>query len=124
MADQVARPSPEEELEGDEDDATLTTTQTLAWVKEARVKRRTLRQQLTTTGRRIETLVQSRGSRGALLGLLRHFEDLLLRASHLQTELSPVEENEEAERQDNLHLTYVTRVGETTELAKVYLASR
>ena len=27
-------------------------------------------------------------------------------------------------RQDNLHLTYVTKVGETTEAAKAYLRSR
>ncbi|EFX65588.1 hypothetical protein DAPPUDRAFT_117135 [Daphnia pulex] len=71
-----------------------------------------------------ETLVQSRGSRGAILGLIRHFDELLLRASHLQTELTSVEDDEEAERQDNLHLTYVTRVGETTEYARSYLASR
>ncbi len=58
------------------------------------------------------------------MGLIRHFDELLLRASHLQTELTSVEDDEEAERQDNLHLTYVTRVGETTEYARSYLASR
>jgi hypothetical protein len=42
----------------------------------------------------------------------------------LQTELSSLDQEEEAERQDNLHLTYVTKVGETTEAAKAYLRSR
>jgi hypothetical protein len=87
-------------------------------------KRKTLRQQISNTGRRIETVISSRGSRGALLGLISHFENLLLRASLLQTELSPLDQEEEAERQDNLDLTYVTKVGETTEAAKAYLRSR
>ncbi|XP_057380669.1 uncharacterized protein LOC130703066 [Daphnia carinata] len=38
--------------------------------------------------------------------------------------LSALEDDEEAERQDNLHLTHVTRAGEITEAAKAYLTSR
>lgn len=124
MTDQVAQQPLEEDMGLEEEEAASTTNRTEARAKEAKLKRRTLRQQITTTGRRIEALIYTRGSRGAILGLLRHCDDLLLRASLLQTELSALENDEEAERQDNLHLTYVTRVGETTEAAKVYLASR
>ncbi|KAI9552584.1 hypothetical protein GHT06_020446 [Daphnia sinensis] len=109
----------------EEEDAASTTNQTEARAKEAKLKRRTLRQQITTTGKRIETLIYSRGSRGAILGLLRQCDELLLRGSLLQTEhLSALEDDEVAERQDNLHLTYVSRAREITEAAKVYLTSR
>ena len=99
-------------------------TEATANLAALRTKRKTLRQQISNTGRRIETVISSRGSRGALLGLISHFENLLLRALLLQTELSSLDQEEEAERQDNLHLTYVTKVGETTEAAKAYLRSR
>jgi hypothetical protein len=90
-----------------------------------KTKRTTLRQQITVTSRQIESLTSSRGSRGAIQGLLVHLDDLLLRTSQLQTEISSGEtEEEEAERQDATHLAYITRSGELAAAAQDYLRSR
>ncbi len=48
-----------------------------------KAKRKTLRHQITATNRQVETLTNSRGSRGAIQGLLLHLNDLLLRTSQL-----------------------------------------
>lgn len=48
-----------------------------------KAKRKTLRRQITATNRQVETLTNSRGSRGAIQGLLLHLNDLLLRTSQL-----------------------------------------
>lgn len=105
MTDQVAQQPREEDMGLEEEEAASTTNRTEERAKEARLKRKTLRRQITTTGRRIEALINTKGSTGALLGLLRDFDEILLRASHLQMELSALENDEEAERQENLHLT-------------------
>ncbi|KZS04619.1 Uncharacterized protein APZ42_032401, partial [Daphnia magna] len=89
-----------------------------------RGRRTTLRRQMTTAGRQIENLTTSRGSRTLLQGLLHHCDGLVLKASILQTELSALEDEEECERQENTHLTYVTTAGVISEAANQYLDSR
>ncbi|XP_045031141.1 uncharacterized protein LOC123473813 [Daphnia magna] len=90
-----------------------------------KAKRKTLRRQITVTNRQVETLTNYRGSRGAIQGLLLHLNDLILRTSQLQTDISTLEDDEEeAERQDANHLIYVTRVGELAADAQDYIKSR
>ncbi|EFX64967.1 hypothetical protein DAPPUDRAFT_333646 [Daphnia pulex] len=90
-----------------------------------KAKRKTLRRQITVSNTQVETLTNSRGSRGAIQGLLLHLNDLILRASQLQTDISTMEDDEEeAERQDANHLGYVTRVGELSANAQNYIRSR
>lgn len=77
------------------------------------------------TSRQIESLTSSRDSRGDIQGFPLHLNDLLLRTSQLQTEISSMEaEEEEAERQDATHLTYITRAGELSPTAQDYLKNR
>ncbi len=86
--------------------------------------RKTPRGQITLTSNQIDTLTNTRGSRGAIQGLIIYLKDLLLRASRLQTEIAAMEvDEEEAERQDTKHLTYITSAGESTTAAQDYLRS-
>ena len=87
--------------------------------------RKTLRRQITLTSNQIDTLTNTRGSRGAIQGLIPYLKDILLRTSRLQTEITTLEvDEEEAERQYIKHLTYITRAGESTAAAQDYLMSR
>ena len=87
--------------------------------------RKALRRQITLTSNQIDTLTNTRGSRGAIQGLIIYLKDLLLRASRLQTEIAALDDDEEeSERQDSKHLTYITSAGETTAAAQDYLKSR
>jgi hypothetical protein len=73
------------------------------------------------TSRQIQSLTSLRGSRGAIQGLLLHLNDLLLGTSQLQTDISTTEvDEEEAERQDATHLTYITRASELSAAAADY----
>ncbi|KZS10472.1 Uncharacterized protein APZ42_025068 [Daphnia magna] len=93
--------------------------------EEEKTKRTNLRREITVTSRQIESLTSSRGSRGDIQGFPLHLNDLLLRTSQLQTEISSIEaEEEEAERQDATHLTYITRAGELSPTAQDYLKNR
>ena len=66
-----------------------------------------------------------RGSREAVRGLVRHVEGLLLQGTRLHSEILEIEDDdEEAERQDSNHLTYITRSSELATAAQVYLRSR
>jgi acyl-CoA synthetase (AMP-forming)/AMP-acid ligase II len=78
---------PRADADGDEDYA--------AELAHMKSKRNTLRRQITVTNRQIETLTSSRGSRGAIQGLLLHLNDLLLRTSQFQTDISSMEDEEE-----------------------------
>ena len=53
-----------------------------------------------------------------------HYEGLMYDATQLQTAINQQETEEEAERQDNIHLDYVTLFGEAKLAARNYLASR
>jgi hypothetical protein len=52
-----------------------------------KARRATLRHQITMTNRQIESLINVRGSRGALHGCLRHVEELLLESTRLHSEI-------------------------------------
>ncbi|KZS09138.1 Uncharacterized protein APZ42_026708 [Daphnia magna] len=81
-----------------------------------KTKRTTLRRQIMVTSRKKDSLTSSRGSQGAIQGLLLHLNDLLLRTLQLQTEITSIEaEEEEAERQDATHLTYITHAARPEE---------
>ncbi|XP_045023012.1 uncharacterized protein LOC123467016 [Daphnia magna] len=90
----------------------------------AKKKRRTLRSQITNTNRHLNEHIRAAGSRGAIAGLVRHLKDLLKRATSLHTELLTMEDSEENEKMDELHLRYVQAVGETIANAEQHLDSR
>nr|CAH0099245.1 unnamed protein product [Daphnia galeata] len=82
-------------------------------------------EEITLISDQIDTLTNTRGSRGAIQGLIPYLKDILLRTSRLQTEITTLEvDEEEAERQDTKHLTYITRAGESMAAAQDYLMSR
>nr|CAH0100574.1 unnamed protein product [Daphnia galeata] len=88
-------------------------------------RRKTLRRQITMANKQIESLISVRGSREAVRGLVRHVEGLLLQGTRLHSEILEIEDDdEEAERQDSTHLTYITRSSELATAAQVYLRSR
>ncbi|KAI9552555.1 hypothetical protein GHT06_020409 [Daphnia sinensis] len=75
--------------------------------------------------KQIESLINVRGSREAVRELLRHVENLLLQGTRLHSEILSIEDDdEEAERQDSSHLTYITRSSELATAAQIYLSSR
>jgi hypothetical protein len=73
----------------------------------ARKKRRTLRSQITNISRQINELIRKAGSRGAIAGLVQHLKDLLKQATFIHTALLIVEDPDENEKQDEVHLRYV-----------------
>jgi flagellar biosynthesis GTPase FlhF len=88
-------------------------------------KRTTLRQQVTRGTTSLTAIVNSSGSRRNAKALIVHLNDLILRTSVLQTEITAIEEDEdEAERQDSTHLTYVGKCDEAIAAARAYLTSR
>ena len=87
-------------------------------------RRKTLRRQITMANKQIESVISVRGSREAVRGLLCHVEGLLLQCTRLQSETLEIEEDdEEAERQDYTHLSYITRSSKLATAAQVYLRS-
>ncbi|EFX75868.1 hypothetical protein DAPPUDRAFT_249870 [Daphnia pulex] len=88
-------------------------------------KRTALRQQVTRATTSLTAIVNSSGSRRNAKALIVHLDDLILRTSVLQTEITAVEEDEdEAERQDGTHLTYVDKCDGAIAAARAYLTSR
>jgi hypothetical protein len=85
----------------------------------------TLRKQITRATNSLTTIVNSSDSRRSAKALVVHLDDLILKTSILQTEIAAMEENEhEAERQESLHLTYVSKCDDIIAAAQSYLASR
>ena len=88
-------------------------------------KMTTLRKQITRATNSLTTIVNSSGSRRSAKALVVHLDDLILKTSILQTEIAAIEEDEhEAERQESLHLTYVSKCDDIIAAAQSYLASR
>ena len=57
--------------------------------------------------------------------LIVHLDDLILKTSMLQTEIKAKElDDDEAERQEGVHLTYVTKCDDAIAAAQSYLTSR
>ena len=77
---------------------TVTAMQTLT------SRRTALRRQMTNAKKKIIAQIASQSPRGALSGLMAHYDNLIYEASQLQTAISDQETEEEAERQDNIHL--------------------
>jgi hypothetical protein len=87
-------------------------------------KMTTLRKQITRATNSLTTIVNSSGSRRSAKALVVHLDDLILKTSILQTEIAAMEDEHEAERQESLHLTYVSKCDDIIAAAQSYLASR
>jgi hypothetical protein len=90
----------------------------------ARKKRRSIRSQLTSTSRALTEHIKKAGSRGAMIGLVQHLQDLLKQAATIHTELLIAEELEENEKQEEIHLRYVQEAGEIIAKVGQHLDSR
>ncbi|EFX81200.1 hypothetical protein DAPPUDRAFT_102738 [Daphnia pulex] len=90
----------------------------------ARKKRRSIRSQLTSTSRALTEDIKKAGSRGAMIGLVQHLQDLLKQAATIHTELLIAEELEENEKQEEIHLRYVQEAGEIIAKVDQHLDSR
>lgn len=89
-------------------------------------KRTQIRKQITTTRNEIDSIVVSRGSRGATKGLVVHLQQLHREACHLHTEIMSYEDDDvtENDKQNAIHLRYIQHSGETYDRVEKYLDSR
>ncbi|XP_045023365.1 uncharacterized protein LOC123467557 [Daphnia magna] len=86
-------------------------------------KRTSARMKITAACNATEKAIQEKGSKGAIQGLLKRLDQLLADADELNNNFDGLLEDTEAERQEGIHLSYVERIGTTTDKATQYFAT-
>jgi hypothetical protein len=86
-------------------------------------KRTSARMKITATCNATEKAIQEKKSKGAIQSLLKRLDQLLADADELNTHFDGLLEDAKAERQEGIHLSYVERIGTTTDNATQYFAT-